>query len=280
MKRYYNQSSWIWLLLLSMLWTYPALAQQLALSTPQPQPETSIQPEGRTLSSVLEELEETYNVNFYYQVQDLENKYVDQKVRISKSANLSKTLKKILEEHALDCKEVQKNYYYVFKKNSAKVPEKVDQQRTTGNLYQENFSGITTLASIQGTISDQPYQIKEQTIRGRVTDADSQEPLPGVNVLAKGTVTGTVTDIDGNYQISVGDEVETLVFSSIGFKSLEVDINGRNVIDVMLAADIQSLEEVVVTALGITKEAKTLGYATSKVEPEEFNVNQIGRAHV
>jgi TonB-linked SusC/RagA family outer membrane protein len=274
MKRYYNQSSWIWLLLLSMLWTYPALAQQLALSSPQTQSEISVQPEGRTLSSVLEELEETYNVNFYYQVQDLENKYVDRKVRISKSANLSKTLKKILEEHALDCKEVQKNYYYVFKKNSAEVPEKVDQQPTTGNLYQESFSGITALASIQGAISDQPYQIKEQTIRGRVTDADSQEPLPGVNVLAKGTVTGTVTDIDGNYQISVGDEVETLVFSSIGFKSLEVDINGRNVIDVMLAADIQSLEEVVVTALGIAKESKTLGYATSKVKPEEFNVNR------
>ncbi len=274
MKRYYNRSNWIWLLLFTMLWTYPALAQQLALSSPQPQARTSGQLEGKTLSSILEELEETYNINFYYQVQDVENKYVDRKVRISKSVKLSKTLDKILKEHALDYKEVQKNYYYVFKKNSADAPEKVDQQPSTSNLYQENFRGVTALASIHSSVSDQPHIIKEQNIRGQVTDSESNEPLPGVNVLAKGTVTGTVTDIDGNYQISVGDDVTALVFSSIGFKSLEVPINGRNTIDVQLLADVQALEEVVVTALGITKEAKTLGYATSKVEPEEFNVNR------
>lgn len=274
MKRYYNQSAWIWLLLVSMVGAYPTLAQQLALSTSQPQTDSFAQPESRALSSVLEELEKTYNVNFYYQVQDLQDKHVDQKVRITKSANLSKTLDTLLKDHALDYKEVQKNYFYVFKKEAAVAPQKVNQQPSSRSLYQDNISSLPALASIQGGIIDRSYKVLEQTIRGRVTDTDGNGPLPGVNVLAKGTVVGTVTDIDGNYQISVDDDVEALVFSSIGYKSLEVPINGRNTVDVQLVADVQALEEVVVTALGITKEAKTLGYATSKVEPEEFNVNR------
>ncbi|WP_232065285.1 SusC/RagA family TonB-linked outer membrane protein [Rhodocytophaga rosea] len=112
------------------------------------------------------------------------------------------------------------------------------------------------------------------TITGKVTSQENGESLPGVNVLVKGTTIGAVTSIDGAYSITAPDGNGTLVFSYIGFTSEEVPINNRSVIDVALVQDIQSLSEVVVTALGIKKETKKLGYAVASVSPEQINVNR------
>ena len=113
-----------------------------------------------------------------------------------------------------------------------------------------------------------------QTIRGRVTDAENNLALPGVTVLVKGTVSGTVTGTTGNYELTVDDNVTTLVFSYTGYETTEVVIGNRSIIDVQLSPSIQGLEEVVITALGIKREAKTLGYATASVETEEITVNR------
>ncbi|WPP53723.1 SusC/RagA family TonB-linked outer membrane protein [Catalinimonas niigatensis] len=117
-------------------------------------------------------------------------------------------------------------------------------------------------------------QMVEKTITGKVTDSDNQEPLPGVNVLVQNTTIGTVTDIDGNYTITAPDDAQVLVFSSVGYTTEEVEIGGRSVINMEMLLDIQSLSEVVVTALGIKKEAKKLGYATSTVAPDQITVNR------
>src|SRR5687768_807882 len=90
---------------------------------------------------------------------------------------------------------------------------------------------------------------QEQTVRGRVTSAEDGTAVPGVNVLAKGTSIGTVTDADGNYTLAVSDG--TLVFSFIGLKTVEVAIQGRSTVDVRMDAEATQLSEVVVTALGI-----------------------------
>jgi TonB-linked SusC/RagA family outer membrane protein len=111
-------------------------------------------------------------------------------------------------------------------------------------------------------------------VSGTVTSSSDGEGLPGINILVKGTSTGTVTDLDGNYSIEVPNEDDMLVFSSIGYGTQEIAVNGRTVIDVIMVEDMQGLEEVVVTALGIRKETKRLGYATVKVEPEEFTINR------
>mgnify|MGYP006176897215 CR=1 FL=1 len=100
------------------------------------------------------------------------------------------------------------------------------------------------------------------TVVGAVMSEDKL-PLPGVNVLVKGTTIGTVTDVNGNYRIAAPDDATTLVFSSVGYSTEEIEIGGRTVINIELAPDIQALSEVVVTALGIEKVAKTLGYATA-----------------
>jgi TonB-linked SusC/RagA family outer membrane protein len=103
------------------------------------------------------------------------------------------------------------------------------------------------------------------TVSGRITDAADGSPLPGVSVIVKGTQNGTTTDTDGKYALSVA-EGATLVFSFIGFLPQEIQITGRTVIDVSMAADSKQLDEVVVTALGIERAEQSLGFSYSKVK--------------
>ena len=104
------------------------------------------------------------------------------------------------------------------------------------------------------------------TVNGKVTAADDGSALPGVNVYLKGTQTGTITDGDGKYCLSVNDENGILVFSYIGYTTQEISIGGRTSIDVSLQPSLESLDEVVVTALGIKREEKSLGYSVGKVD--------------
>lgn len=99
------------------------------------------------------------------------------------------------------------------------------------------------------------------SVSGKVVSAEDQGSLPGVNVLVKGTVNGTMTDVDGNYTIDLGSPNETLVFSFVGFNIQEVPVEGRTMVNILLASDARELSEVVVTALGIRREEKSLGFA-------------------
>jgi TonB-linked SusC/RagA family outer membrane protein len=101
--------------------------------------------------------------------------------------------------------------------------------------------------------------MKAIEVKGRVTSAGGGDPLPGVNVLVKDTNIGTVTDVDGNYSITVPDENNILVFSFIGFVTQEIAINGRDNIDLTMAEDVQSLDEVVVVGYGTQQKANILG---------------------
>ncbi len=112
--------------------------------------------------------------------------------------------------------------------------------------------------------------VHAQTVTGKVTGQKDGEPLPGVSVLQKGTTVGTTTDADGNFTINVNDNNPVLIFSFIGFASQEVPVNGRSNVSVMLTEDVTELNEVVVTALGVPREKKALGYATATVEGKEL----------
>lgn len=112
--------------------------------------------------------------------------------------------------------------------------------------------GISTL-----TVSAQT-----RTITGKVIDSDGL-PLPGVNVVLQGTTTGTVTDTDGNYSLTVGDEPgQNLVFSFIGFERQVVPIEGQNVINVTMETSAETLEEVVVVGYGVQKKKTVVGSIT------------------
>ncbi|MBC8152062.1 MAG: carboxypeptidase-like regulatory domain-containing protein, partial [Bacteroidetes bacterium] len=104
-------------------------------------------------------------------------------------------------------------------------------------------------------------------IKGTVTD-DQNQALPGVNVVVKGTSTGTLTNADGTFSLTPTGSTPTngvLVFSFIGYTNAEVPITGQTTIIVQLKANNQMLNEVVVTALGIRREEKTLGYSATTI---------------
>ncbi|WP_255083615.1 SusC/RagA family TonB-linked outer membrane protein [Zhouia amylolytica] len=109
---------------------------------------------------------------------------------------------------------------------------------------------------------------QEKTITGTVTD-DFGSPLPGVNVLIKGTTTGTQTDFDGNYTINA-NVGQVLVFSYVGLTTVEQTVGASNQMNVQLLAAAEELEGVVVTALGIRREKSSVGSATTTVNSEEI----------
>ena len=115
---------------------------------------------------------------------------------------------------------------------------------------------------------------QDRTVTGRVTGADDGLPLPQVTVLLKGTTTGTPTDADGNYRLSVPASGGILVFRYLGYTTQEVSIDNKTIINVQLVPDTQSLGEVVVTAYGEDKRA-TLSSAVSTVSKEKINAVPI-----
>jgi TonB-linked SusC/RagA family outer membrane protein len=121
---------------------------------------------------------------------------------------------------------------------------------------------------------------QDRTVSGKITSSEDGSAIPGVNVVVKGTTTGAVTDIDGNYKLSVPAEGGTLVFSFIGLETQEVEIGSRSVIDISMASDAEQLSEVVVTAIGIEQEKVAIGYGISVVDNDLIENRQnadIGR---
>ena len=115
-----------------------------------------------------------------------------------------------------------------------------------------------------------------RVITGTVTSGVPGEgPIPGVTVLVKGTTVGALTDANGKYSITVPSGATTLIFSYIGMKSREVEIGGRAVIDGILESDVVGLNEVVVTALGISREKKALGYAVQDLGGEKIEKAKV-----
>lgn len=122
----------------------------------------------------------------------------------------------------------------------------------------------------------QPVLAQSAVIKGRITSSDEGEGLPGVSILEKGTTNGTVTDLDGNYSLSVGSS-STLVISYIGYLTQEVQVGSRTDISVAMEPDIETLEEIVVIGYGTQKKA-TLSSAVASVNVE--NIQKLPGANV
>jgi TonB-linked SusC/RagA family outer membrane protein len=125
------------------------------------------------------------------------------------------------------------------------------------------------------------YTLLAQTIviTGTVTSSVQGEgAIPGVTVTVKGTTVGAITGVDGKYSVTAPQSATTLIFSYIGMKKQEVEIGGRKVIDVIMEPDVLGLNEVVVTAFGIKRQAKELGVATAQVTDKQLT--QAGISNV
>lgn len=107
-------------------------------------------------------------------------------------------------------------------------------------------------------------------IQGSVTSADDGSTMPGVSVSVKGTTLGTITDMDGAFKLKVPQEAKTLVFSFVGMVTQEMVLGNQTIFNVQLASDNISVDEVVVTALGIQRQKRDLGYSTANIKSEEL----------
>ncbi len=114
------------------------------------------------------------------------------------------------------------------------------------------------------------YLLQAQTVQitGTVIGSEDEQPIPGASVVVQNTTIGTITDLDGNYSLDVPADFEILVYSFVGYTTQEIAIEGRTVINVTLEPDVLALEEVVVTAVGIQRTTKSLGYSLSTVQGE------------
>lgn len=107
-------------------------------------------------------------------------------------------------------------------------------------------------------------------ISGTIVSSEDKLPIPGVTVQVKGTTIGILTDSNGKYTITAPTTATTLVFSYIGMKSLEIPISGQKVVNATLEPELVGLNEIVVTALGISREKKALGYTVQNVKGDEL----------
>ncbi|HAT61119.1 MAG TPA: SusC/RagA family TonB-linked outer membrane protein, partial [Prevotella sp.] len=113
-------------------------------------------------------------------------------------------------------------------------------------------------------------------ITGKVFDTDATTPLIGVTVMQKGEKAGAVTDLDGNFTINVEGGNPVITFSYLGYKTTTVPVGKKKVINVILEPSTKNLNEVVVTALGIKREEKSLGYSVTKIGNDELTKSVTG----
>ncbi len=118
---------------------------------------------------------------------------------------------------------------------------------------------------------------QEIQISGKVTSTEDGSALPGVSVVVKGATTGTTTNVEGAYTLLVPADA-TIVFTFIGMKEQELVVGGQTTINVEMAPEVTEMQEVIVTALGITREKKNLGYAVQDVKGE--NITKVPNANM
>ncbi len=239
-----------------------AFAQQLASMHQHSSAENQ---DKKELKKVLSELENLYQVQFNYVRTTVEGKFVTDNLDTMSGEAIDEIVEKVLQPLNLTYEKVGKNLFVIFKRKDEESSKR-NTIRTLPNLMEA--VGKTTLPVAVLQVNNK-FEALAQTISGKVTDLGTGEGLPGVNILAKGTTTGTVTDADGNYRITVSDEVTVLVFSYISYETEEIQIGGRSVINLTLSPDIQSLSEVVVVGYGTVKKSDLTG-SVSSVKSEEL----------
>lgn len=136
-------------------------------------------------------------------------------------------------------------------------------------LYLSKCRSVTLLLLLLTTVGF----AQERVVTGKILSGDDNSPIPGANVLEKGTSKGTVSDTEGNYRISVGPDA-TLVFSFVGYASQEVVVGSQTTINITLASDVTSLSEVVVVGYG-TQEKKEITSATIALGTKDFNQGNV-----
>lgn len=178
--------------------------------------------------------------------------------------------------------ETESDYSFFYNSKEVKLDKSVSvnlEHATIEEVLKVLFRDTQISYTIRGNqILLQPKQDTEASsipVHGKVVDKDGL-PLPGVTVVLKGTSVAVVSDMDGNYQFKAVPEDGTLVYSFVGMQTQEIPVAGNATIDLEMLEDNQHIDEVVVTALGMTRKEKSLGYSVTKVQAEEMTRSVSG----
>ncbi len=242
-----------------------AYAQELASLKEMKSHEGNQQKKYVSLAEVLSGLEDKFHTSFSYDKELLQNKQVDAGILKKVQDNLEEALHVLLHPFNLKHEKFDQNTYVIYEYSAPRGVRKIKKNPTQRvNDFPSNLT-----KHVKRLEKSEIKRVQEKSIVGTVTDISDNSPLPGVNIIAKGTAIGTVTDVDGNYRLSVPDDTQTLLFSSVGYTTEEVTIGNQTVVDVSMAPDITSLSEVVVVGYGEQKKVTVTG-SVSSVEGQEL----------
>jgi TonB-linked SusC/RagA family outer membrane protein len=235
--------------------TYQASGQLFAsrgVSGFQKRPQTS--GTGKSLKSALQDLQLRYKVSFSYDRRTVENKSID--YGLQKFGSLEKELDFISSSLDLHYEKLDKNLYLLTPviKRSGLIQEPLP---LTASTPITRVSDVQTPGALRNLV---------KPISGKITSKVDGSALPGVNVIIKGTQTGTISGNDGSFSLDVPTSATVLVFSFIGYQTKEIQLGDRTSIQVELEESAIMLNEAVVTALGIKREKRSLGYSVGNVE--------------
>jgi len=231
---------WLMPLMLTCCISVTVTAQDLAVTSPAAQKKNTTKSKMITLENFMQQFQRDYNIYFSYQADSLKETLIAFPVEGDKQQNdAGALLRKALLPAGLTYEKVN-NVYIIKQDVEKKIPP--------------------------GKSFTSPAEL---TVKGTVRD--SKGVLAGVTVTEKGTTKGTSTDDDGRFTLNVSGADVTLEFSYVGYKTLEIALDGRSQVDVTLeVGDAKELSNVVVTALGISRSKKSLGYSVAEVKSEDL----------
>lgn len=168
------------------------------------------------------------------------------------------------------------DFKFIYKNDEVNLSEKIDINAKNLNI-EEVLNEVLDEQNVEYKIIDNKVIIFKESlnqsskieIKGKVTDSKG-ETLPGVNVMVKGSTNGMSTDANGEYTLKVSEDTKTIIFSFIGYSTQEISIAGRKIINVTMIDEATDLDEVVVTALGIKREKKALGYSVTELKSKDI----------
>lgn len=217
----------------------------------------------RSIPAILFLLEESYHVSFNYDDAAIRKSSLKADFVWNKQEQLDQILKRLTEQTDLRFEKVDESNYMIFPRRKEAQKEIEKHSGMIKVPLQPHFS-----VPIAGNNLQEGAETTDFQVSGIVRD-EAKNPLPGVNVIVKGTTNGTTTDGEGKYALLVPDGDDILVFSFIGYVSNEVPVNNRTVIDIALVPDVKSLEEVVVVGYGEQKKIHLTG-AVETIQASEL----------
>lgn len=209
----------------------------------------------------------------------------------SQITRLSMDLREVAVGEVLTNIEDQSEFYFLYSNKLVDVKRKVSfhvKNKPVKNILDHLFADtdvryvifdrqiiLSPEEMLKKTFEQQNALLQEIVVTGKVTDEDGNS-LPGVNIAVKGTLTGTISDANGNYRIEIYDSNTTLAFSFIGYRSQDVEISGRSVINIILIEEAIGMDQVVVVGYGTQKKSLVTG-AISSVKAEEIATVSVTR---